>query len=91
MTEARMWPAIATADDVIFVAGEYRWSHGSHVIATAECFSVHCGQWTMLDQVMGVPRAGAGMVLSHGQLLVFGGLTWNHYLKTLQALEDVEV
>ena len=45
----------------------------------------------MLDQVMGVPRAGAGMVLSHGQLLVFGGLTWNHYLKTLQALEDVEV
>lgn len=90
MREARIWPAVATLDGSIFVAG------GCEVslfppLNTAEYLHAFSGRWIPLEESLSVPRAGASMVLSHGQLLVFGGFTWNGNLGRYQSLEDVEV
>ena len=95
MNEARTWPAVATFDGTIFVAGGARWTASGNgvdrVLATAEYLHPPSGKWILLHETLKVPRAGAGMVLSHGQFLVFGGLNWNNELRTYQSLEDVEV
>ena len=95
MLEARIWPAVATLDGSIFVAGGCRWNSGGRdikdVLPTAEYLHASSSRWIPLEEILSVPRAGASMVLSHGQLLVFGGFTWNGNLGRYQSLEDVEV
>ena len=91
MLEARIWPAVATLDGSIFVAGGCRLGLYLSPLDTAEYLHASSGRWITLEEVLSVPRAGASMVLSHGQLLVFGGFTWNGNLGRYQSLEDVEV
>lgn len=95
MLEARIWPAVATLDGSIFVAVGCRWNSGGRdikdVLPTAEYLHASSSRWIPLEEILSVPRAGASMVLSHGQLLVFGGFTWNGNLGRYQSLEDVEV
>ena len=83
MMQGRSWPSCATAKGTIFVS--------SWPARTVEFFTIHSGKWTKLAEVLSVPRFGAAMVLSHGQLLMFGGFTWSNNSKRYEALEDVEV